>query len=527
MQKKVGFGYIALAVVIVLTAVILPVLLFLANKEFETDDYIEKNFTISLLDSENSGGGYYEISSYIGNGEKISIPNRYRGKEIKSIGADSFTHNGENVKSLILPSSLKIIKKSAFKNLTNLTSVKIGGIGNLCLLETIEESAFENCENLVEITLPSFVREIGNRAFYGCTNLNEVTLFTGVNVFGEDVFTLSGAQILIIKDTVSVDFSDIDFDVFQNFTTLKINNVQTIESNCFANTNLVSVSLINITEIKSNAFAELATLTDVTLKNIDRIGVNSFINCNNIVSLNMLNCKEIGSSAFKNCNKITGINLAGTMRIESEAFYCTSPSLLTEITLSTALVLIDSNAFYNCTQLTTLNISGSGIFGNAIRTDDVFLISTRLPLIETINISGTVGSIGVDAFKYLSELRNVNFEEESDCKILYSSAFYGCTSLTEITLPCSIKEIKDTVFAGCSALQSLTFGTGMTSVNNTAINNCNNLASIYVKGDYVLFGLPLSLNNENLNIYVKNEQVKIQYENLFSANPKVVVLIDS
>lgn len=86
------------------------------------------------------------------------------------------------------------VAKSAYKNDTTITEVKIGNktktIGNNAFagcsnlskvtigskVSTIGAGAFMNCTSLKSITIPSKVKKIGNNAFKGCKNLKTITI---------------------------------------------------------------------------------------------------------------------------------------------------------------------------------------------------------------------------------------------------------------------------------------------------------------------------------------------------------------
>lgn len=48
----------------------------------------------------------------------------------------------------------------------------------------IADSAFNNCTNLVSITIPDGVMSIGNHAFFGCKSLASITIPGGVTSIG-------------------------------------------------------------------------------------------------------------------------------------------------------------------------------------------------------------------------------------------------------------------------------------------------------------------------------------------------------
>ena len=61
-----------------------------------------------------------------------------------------------------------------------------------------------------------------------------------------------------------------------------------------------------------------------------------------------------------------------------------------------------------------------------------------------------------------------------------SSAFYGCKSLTSITLPNSVTSIEESAFSGCSVLTSIVIPDGVTSIGSSVFNGCSGLTSIVI-----------------------------------------------
>ncbi len=59
-------------------------------------------------------------------------------------------------------------------------------------------------------------------------------------------------------------------------------------------------------------------------------------------------------------------------------------------------------------------------------------------------------------------------------------AFAGCTSLTDIRLPDTVKSIGNYVFSGCTSLTSIQIPDGVTSIGNGAFYNCYALTSIEI-----------------------------------------------
>ena len=61
--------------------------------------------------------------------------------------------------------------------------------------------------------------------------------------------------------------------------------------------------------------------------------------------------------------------------------------------------------------------------------------------------------------------------------------FYDCKSLTSVTIPDSVTNIRDGVFWGCKSLTSVVIPDSVTNIGNNVFKECPNLKTIYVRGD--------------------------------------------
>ena len=62
-----------------------------------------------------------------------------------------------------------------------------------------------------------------------------------------------------------------------------------------------------------------------------------------------------------------------------------------------------------------------------------------------------------------------------------SDAFNGCTYLTSVTIPNSVRRIGEWAFENCSGLTSITIGNSVTSIGSSAFANCSGLEKVIVK----------------------------------------------
>ena len=99
--------------------------------------------------------------------------------------------------------------------------------------------------------------------------------------------------------------------------------------------------------------------------------------------------------------------------------------------------------------------------------------------------------------RYSGSAKKVDIPEKIDGKSVTEirySAFYGCTSLTSVTIPDSVTGIGDAAFSFCASLTSITIPNSVTEIGGGAFSSCTSLTSIKIPdsvmqiGDYVFLG---------------------------------------
>ena len=101
--------------------------------------------------------------------------------EVETINEGAFM-DCNDIKEVLLPSSIKTIEDRAFYN-SSIRTIKLP-VG----ITKIGKMTFSQCNNLESIEIPGTVKQIGDRAFATCNRLKKVVINDGVCGIGDNVF---------------------------------------------------------------------------------------------------------------------------------------------------------------------------------------------------------------------------------------------------------------------------------------------------------------------------------------------------
>ena len=164
-------------------------------------------------------------------------------------------------------------------------------------LNEIEEEAFHECANLLEVDTHDGIRKIGESAFMQCTSLRRLNLKSAVEI-AQHAFYLC-------ENLESVEFGDY---------------LETIRTSAFAYCTFKHLKLPSIITIGNHAFYDCKRITDVELsERLETIGAGAFSGCERLQRIAVplkrdlfpMNLFLQEYSQFFRCFQLTTVDLIG------------------------------------------------------------------------------------------------------------------------------------------------------------------------------------------------------------------------
>lgn len=88
--------------------------------------------------------------------------------------------------------------------------------------------------------------------------------------------------------------------------------------------------------------------------------------------------------------------------------------------------------------------------------------------ITKITIPKSVKSVGISAFMYCTNLKEVVFEEGSEVEAIMNGTFAACENLESVNIPQTVKLIYPMAFTGCTSLKSVNLPDGLERIGYQA-----------------------------------------------------------
>ena len=300
-------------------------------------------------------GDSYSVIEYTGSASEVVIPTLYNGKPVVEIGTYSF-YNNKTLISVIIPDGVTRIGSDAFYNCSNLESIilpdtllsleawvfygcpklvyeqydnayYLGSTSNpyLVLVKAINTdiesceiapdtkflhySAFRNCNNLTEVTIPESVIHISGYVFEYCNNL-QYNEYDNAYYLGSE--TNPYYALIEAKEKWAITSCEIHEDT------------KLIAGRAFAScTKLTSIEIpYGITTINFRAFECCYELTEVKIPDsVVYIEHEAFYRCDKLNSITIPDSVHIiGRSAFQSTPTLNVVLGSGVEKVDNLAF---------------------------------------------------------------------------------------------------------------------------------------------------------------------------------------------------------------
>ena len=410
--------------------------------------FAKRKQTNRIIDIKDLFGNSYSTNEY-----ELSICEIPSGT--KYIGEYAFS-NAE-IKELILPNTIEIIKESAFESNSCITSLTIPNsvrnIGRngfkdcrqmrtICLSENLNElsdSLFEGCTKLENIIIPEGVTNIGSFVFSGCSSIKTIRLPKSIQIIGANPFVDSGIEII---DNCSEAF-EIENNIL--YTRKKVRLIA-----CFSkDKEIVLPNGLRI--IDEYAFKDCCDIEKVHIpSSVTTIGKHAFEGCTSLSKIEMesANLSSLQEYTFRGCKSLFDIHIPNSVS-EIERCVFNNCSSIRSIRLSKSIKKIDDWNFQDCPSLETIWLP-FGVTKEAIpwklrgKCKEMSLEDSNI----WIDDNGVAYSLDkrvlIKADKSLK-----NYTILNGTKIISENAFSGCIGLQFLSLPNSILEIKSGAFCFC------------------------------------------------------------------------------
>lgn len=382
-------------------------------------------------------------------------------------------------------------------------------LGKKYTVVAIGETAFMDCTNLVNVTLPETITLIDKQAFAGCTNITTMHIPEAVAILKEDAFSGCSALRTVYFDGES-QLKTMEKRTFKDCS--KLTYILNGKSTPARPENNAVPPMV--TEIAEKAFENTAISSIIIPETCERVLSQAFNGCRNLrnVIFKPRTAPDIGSTAFSGihpnakysvpCEKGTayksklGANLVPPQTIFAPEHKWTEwvlkPSATTEEDGE------KTRHCLNCGEVQTEIVPTIIILRYSYdeKTKTAIVIScTKDETVQSVKIPQktvydgvlyNIMGIGAGAFKDCTNLKTITIPP--GVTQIGSEAFMGCSNIKSIVVPDSVTAIGTGAFAECTTLSSAKIPDRLTEIPDRAFSGCVALKSFKMPGNVEKIG---------------------------------------
>lgn len=325
---------------------------------------------------------------------------------------------------------------------------------------------------------------------------------------------------LLTAQVFGYDFKDDDSGLCFNITSNK--EPYTVEVTC---ENGGNIYINNYSGLTTVTIPETVTYDEKTYS-VTSIGDMAFCRCTGIISITIPNTViTIGSSAFEYCDSLNfnkydnalylgnsdnpylvlikakdknittcSIN-ENTMHIYSYAF--SSCNSLTSVSIPNTVITIGEKAFNGCDKLNFNKYDNALYLGNSDN-PYLILIKAKDKKINTCSINESTRLISSSAFSNCDSLTSVIIPETVTS--IGNSAFWYCYNLKSVIIPNSVTDINEDAFQGCFSLTTVAIPNSVLKIGSSAFYKCIDLTLVTIPNTVTSIGQHVFSHCDNLTI---------------------------
>lgn len=447
------------------------------------------------------------------------------------------------------------IAESAFAVNKNLVTVNINyGV------ERVKAYAFQNCEKLKYLRLPSSITVLEKGSFQG-TILEQIA-YAGVkypttyqNTF--DTYHKSSPKVYVNNGTALAALKADYYGWAQHFQSIERNGSIAYDfadqGHCYRVTKgtpysfstascelvgrtagITTITLgqrVNFNDSGASVNYHIDGVADSAFMNNDlvyelkndyslagHIGTRAFYGCKKLVKADIA-CDSIGNYAFYNCSSLASVTMhapndgGGAGGVKYIGFMPFGNTALTTVKIPSSVKAIGNAPFYNCSKLTSITVDANNSYFssyNDILYDKLQTVVYQVPCGKKASAFGAYASV---------------FTPTTERLLYYCAAG---SLLTGIDLPYGVNLIENYAFANCAYLESVKIPSSATSIRTTAFSGCSAIRFAYLNLATVpTFNLFPDATPSKVDLYMRWGTYNAYYSSSIYYNYNRQILTDS